>query len=783
MPFSPGEGSRSIAGNQIYHQLSPIHIVASDTPFLDPEDSDAGPSRHVPDNKPGVLDWSAEAAGQRAAYEDLTAIDWIHEYTVEQLRLRILRSGGGVTTYFRVLADASQAWIVLILAGIAVGLIAAGIDIASNWLADTKNGVCTTTFYLSHATCCLGLQSTEQCKHWVTWAQLFHVKPAGGAYIVQYIMFMLLSVTFAISASYLVLKYAPYARQSGIPEIKTVLGGFVIRRFMGGWTLAIKSVGLCLSVASGLWLGKEGPLVHVACCCANLFMKPFRSLSQNEARKREILSAAAAAGISVAFGSPIGGVLFSLEQVSYYFPDKTMWQSFVCAMVAAVTLQFMNPFRTGKLVLYQVIFTRGWHDFELIPFCVLGIIGGIYGGLFIKANLFIAEKRKGSWIKSYPIIEVVIIASISALINYPNVFMRVQASELVANLFQECKATNDDILDICQDGKTAGPVSLLLLASLVGMALAAFTFGLQIPAGILLPSMAIGALYGRAIGMVIQVWHRNNPTAWMLSSCEPDVECITPGVYAIVGAASALAGVTRMTVSIVVIMFELTGALTYVLPIMVAVLISKWVGDAFDRRGIYESWINFKEYPFLDNRDDPVPDLLVSQVMTRLEDIVLIEATGHTLASLDDLLHTQPYKGFPVVADTRDALLLGYISRTELRYAVDQARDLPRNTECHFGGSALIGTVSENSLDMRPWMDHTPMTLPARSSLMLATSLFQDLGLRYLLFAYHGQLQGLMTKKDAWFILNSVKDEKQFVHVTRDRFAGDMSPENPLSPR
>jgi len=107
-------------------------------------------------------------------------------------------------------------------------------------------------------------------------------------------------------------------------------------------------------------------------------MKPFGALSKNEARKRQVLSAAAAAGISVAFGSPIGGVLFSLEQLSYYFPDKTMWQSFVCAMVAAVTLQFMNPFRTGKLVLYQVKYTRGWHGFEMIPFCMLGVLGVSY---------------------------------------------------------------------------------------------------------------------------------------------------------------------------------------------------------------------------------------------------------------------------------------------------------------------------------------------------------------------------------------------------------------------
>lgn len=52
-----------------------------------------------------------------------------------------------------------------------------------------------------------------------------------------------------------------------------------------------------------------------------------------------------------------------------------MWQSFVCAMVAAVTLQGLNPFRSGKLVLYQVQYTHSWHGFEMVPFALLGIIG------------------------------------------------------------------------------------------------------------------------------------------------------------------------------------------------------------------------------------------------------------------------------------------------------------------------------------------------------------------------------------------------------------------------
>ena len=179
-----------------------------------------------------------------------------------------------------------------------------------------------------------------------------------------------------------------------------------------------------MAVASGLWLGKEGPLIHVACCCANFYLKFFPTYRQNEAKKREILSAASAAGISVAFGAPIGGVLFSLEQISYYFPDKVMWHSFVAAMIAAVSLQAMNPFRTGKLVLWQVSYERNWHDFEVWSFVVIGVLGGLYGAAFLKMNVRMGVWRKHSWVRNYPLYEVVVVALITAVISYPNIFTR-----------------------------------------------------------------------------------------------------------------------------------------------------------------------------------------------------------------------------------------------------------------------------------------------------------------------------------------------------------------------
>lgn len=118
---------------------------------------------------------------------------------------------------------------------------------------------------------------------------------------------------FALTSASLVKSFAPYAAGSGISEIKCIIAGFVMKGFLGFWTLLIKSICLPLSIASGLSVGKEGPSVHYAVCTGNVISKFFDKYKRNAAKTREILSACAAAGVAVAFGSPIGGVLFSLE--------------------------------------------------------------------------------------------------------------------------------------------------------------------------------------------------------------------------------------------------------------------------------------------------------------------------------------------------------------------------------------------------------------------------------------------------------------------------------------
>lgn len=147
---------------------------------------------------------------------------------------------------------------------------------------------------------------SETCTDWVPWSTW--TVPA-------WIVYMGFAALLSASCAHLVRHFAPYAAGSGITEIKCILAGFIINGFLGGATLVIKSLSLPLAIASGLSVGKEGPAVHVACCIGNVVAGWFKSFDRSQARMRELLTAASAAGVAVAFGSPIGGVLFSLEEM------------------------------------------------------------------------------------------------------------------------------------------------------------------------------------------------------------------------------------------------------------------------------------------------------------------------------------------------------------------------------------------------------------------------------------------------------------------------------------
>jgi chloride channel 3/4/5 len=132
----------------------------------------------------------------------------------------------------------------------------------------------------------------------------------------------------------------------------------------------------------------------------------------------------------------------------------------------------------------------------------------------------------------------------------------------------------------------------LLLATVIRTVLIIVSYGSKVPAGIFVPSMAVGASFGRFIGLLVRGLQSAYPNSAFFAGCPSDGGvCITPGTYAFLGAAAALSGIMHITVTVVVIMFELTGGVRYILPTMIVVGVTKMVGDWFGHGGIADRYL------------------------------------------------------------------------------------------------------------------------------------------------------------------------------------------------
>lgn len=719
-------------------------------------------------------------------YEDFHTIDWLRDIARDRMRHRhiIKKKQEGIWEQIKSAHDAWSGWVCVLLVGVAAGLCAGIIDIGATWMSDLKEGICAEAFWLNREQCCWSVSKTdtddENCQQWKTWSEIFGGSRSGaGSYVVTYFLYMLWAIVFAMLAALFVRVFAPYACGSGIPEIKTILSGFIIRGYLGKWTLLTKSVGMMLAVSAGLSLGKEGPFVHVASCCGNIFSYLFPKYGTNEAKKREILSAASAAGVSVAFGAPIGGVLFSLEEVSYYFPLKTLWRSFFCALAAAFVLRSINPFGNDHLVMFYVEYNEPWYMQELIPFVLIGVLGGLYGSFFIKANIAWCRYRKNSKLGNYPIIEVLVVTFVTALLSYPNQYTRINTSELIKMLVGRCGPEDDT--DLCDYKRnysshmlnetslktmTSSTVIgdgvykalwMLALALVFKGIITIFTFGIKIPCGLFIPSMAVGAIMGRMIGIgVEQIVVANHDNPFFENMCESKQFCrITPGLYAMVGAAAALGGVTRMTVSLVVIMFELTGGLQYIVPLMVASMTSKWVGDALGKEGIYDAHIQLNGYPYLDSKEEFTHTTLASDVMRpRRNDppLSVITQDSMTVEEVDHVLKSTSHNGFPVIVSRESQYLVGFVLRRDLNLALSNALKnqdgIVYNSIVYFTNHVTENPNGPAPLKLRKIIDMAPVTITDQTPMEMVVEMFRKLGLRQTLVTHKGRLLGILTKKD-----------------------------------
>jgi chloride channel 3/4/5 len=673
-----------------------------------------------------------------AAYQDFSTIDWVEDSAREnqiwRQEVQRLRKSGmkkWKIKLWEVLLGA-EGWIVLAIVGLCIGFIAGVLNIVTEWVGDIKEGHCTVGFYLNRDFCCSGQEECEEWKEWGAWFMPLN-----------YIVYVLFSISFAFTGAFLVYSFAPYAAGSGISEIKCIIAGFVMKGYLGAKTLAIKSIALPLTIASGLSVGKEGPSVHYAVCVGNSIASRLPSYYGRHSKLREILIACSAAGVAVAFGSPVGGVLFSLEEISTTFQITTLWRSYFCALCAIGALAAVNPFRSGQLVLFSVKYDRDWHYFEVPFYLILGTFGGLYGLFVSKWNLRAQAFRK-KYLKKFAVEEATFLAAITAIICYFNQFLRIDMTESMQILFRECEAKDQDHL--CDPDKRFGLLVSLFFAVIIRTLLVIVSYGCKVPAGIFVPSMAIGALFGRFVGIIVQAMEESSSSGYFATCpADPEVPCITPGTYAFLGAAAALSGIMNITITVVVIMFELTGALRYVLPTMIVVGMTKIINDRWGKGGIADQAITANGYPFLDDKEEHHYNVSVIRAMTTDPQVLRMPIGSDQITQALSTTHTI----FPILDEYN--YILGQINRRDLSEFDNDTRQLT-------GDSDLVNT--------------SPITVSPNLPLETVVEIFHKMGPSTIFVQEQGILCGLITRKDV-LRYTFQHDESQHSPDDRDQWVWD----------
>lgn len=501
------------------------------------------------------------------------------------------------------------------------------------------------------------------------------------------VLYLMISVFFAFIAGGICM-FEPFAAGSGIPEVKAYLNGVKILRFLRIKVLVAKAIGVCFSCASGLPLGKEGPMVHIGSIMGagisqgkkTLFgydtsWTKFQDL-RNDPSKRDFVTFGAAAGIAAAFRAPLGGILFTLEEGASFWSTTLIFRSFLCATMTQLTISLIfvgRDINSGMIAFgsFDNIDDglTNYRSYELIIFLFIGASGGLLGSFFNHVYLKAVEYRKRHGFGDVSrLLELMTLTALMALISFGASCAWQSCSPIptsTADWTSEERRLLDQLVPLqCDDTEYNQVASLYLVSPAVALRqlfhyreydgsdydtfstsalliftlpyflLAGVTAGVFAPVGLFVPSLLSGAGFGRIIGH-------------LLNKTFPG-EVADSGTYALIGAAAMLGGIGRMTIAGTVIVLEACGNTAYLLPLMLTFGAARYSGNVFNA-SIYDVMMEVKNLPFLEGSPpslglvnyQPVVDYMAKDLVR----INLIER----VSVIHDLLIVTSHNGFPVV--------------------------------------------------------------------------------------------------------------------------------------
>ncbi len=368
--------------------------------------------------------------------------------------------------------------------------------------------------------------------------------PAGGAGWRR----ILVPVLGSLSTGYLLWRYFPNARGSGIPQTKAAIvihdGRIMFRTVLG------KFFCCSASLASGIALGREGPSVQVGAGLASVIT---RNLGLTPKQVKALVPAGCAAALAAAFNTPIAAVLFSLEEILGDLHATVLGSVVLSAATSWMVLHLV----LGDDPLFHVAGYQLVNPAEFGVYALLGVVGGLGSVCFVKLLLGLRE-----WFMRLP--------------KWTAWFQPVAGGLTVGLLgyfVPEVLGVGYNYVEKVLNGNIV--VKLVVLFAVLKIVATAVCYASGNAGGIFGPSLFIGAMIGAAVGGVAH-------------SLFPNVTA-GPGAYALVGMGTAFAGIVRTPWTSVIMIFEITRDYTIIVPLMISNMIAFFISQKLQKEPIYEA--------------------------------------------------------------------------------------------------------------------------------------------------------------------------------------------------
>ncbi len=417
---------------------------------------------------------------------------------------------------------------------------------------------------------------------------------------------------------------APGASGSGMSEVKAVLARVPMPLTLR--LAAVKWLSATLILAAGFPLGREGPTVQIGAALANQMSHWFPTSPEH---RRQMIAAGAGAGMAAAFNAPIAAVLFVVEELLQDVTEITLGTAILASFVASAVARIGGS-QSWNLNFEAHLSNTIENSFSVpeIPlYLLLGILAGGLGVLFNRGVLLSLRFYRRFFHVALP--------------------WRVGLAGLVTGIalaalpivFRDNAGLRYILL--------SGEADWQLVATIfwVKFGLIIFVTGSGAPGGLLIPSMTMGSALGYLVG-----------------TFGHHVLSVSPGTYAFVGMAAFFCAVSRVPITAVILVFEMTSDFNLVLPLMIGVVTAYLVAERLEAGSLYERLLESNGIHLADIDRSPAPwtELTATQVMQpRVETI----ASGMSLEEALQVFALSSHRTFPVMADGR---LVGMLSQQDL---------------------------------------------------------------------------------------------------------------------